>query len=93
MRIKPKSAHNDFKTGFFGKIFFLIGIILLFFYIIERVTLALGLSGYILGILIAFSILFLGIGLLIYFISCQFAKLSKIVDDVENENSSIYKEE
>jgi len=36
--------------------------------------------------IIAFSIMFLGIGFILYFLHCQFAKLAEIADEIENEN-------
>ena len=35
--------------------------------------------------IIAFSIVFLGVGIILYFFHLQFAKLSKIADEIENE--------
>ncbi len=87
MKIKPKSAHNDFKTGFFGKFFFIIGAFLILFIILEKLISLLKIDDNNLGIILAFGILFIGIGLLIYFISCQFNKLSKIAHEVENDES------
>ena len=40
------------------------------------------------GIILAFSILFLGGGLLVYFISRQFLKLKEIADDIEKEEDA-----
>jgi len=93
MKIKLKSAYDDFKTGFCGKIFFISGSLLLFIYIFEKITHIFQFGEHILGIFLAFIILFFGVGLLVFFISCQFAKLSHIANDVENENSSLYPKE
>ena len=79
------SVYNDFKTSFFYKIFLIIGFILLIFYGIQHVVPLVDVSEHILGIVLAFSILFLGIGFLIYFLSRQFAKLARIADEIENE--------
>ena len=85
----PKSPHEySSKTGVLYKLFLLIGIILLIFYGIQQVTPLVRVSEHILGIVLAFSILFLGGGFLIYFLSCQFAKLAKIVDEIENEEDT-----
>ena len=82
----PKSPHEySSKMGFLYKLFLLIGLILIIFYGVQQVTPLVGVSEHILGIVLAFSILFLGGGFLIYFLSCQFAKLAKIVDEIENE--------
>jgi hypothetical protein len=35
--------------------------------------------------IIAFSIVFLGVGFILYFFHLQFVKLSKIADEIENE--------
>ena len=83
---KPKSPHEyHSKTGFLYKLFLLIGLILLIFYVVQHIISLIEVSEHILGIVLAFSILFLGGGFLIYFLSCQFAKLAKIVDEIENE--------
>jgi len=83
---RPKSPHEySSKTGVLYKLFLLIGLILLIFYGVQHIILLVEVSEHILGIVLAFSILFLGGGFLIYFLSCQFAKLAKIVDEIENE--------
>jgi uncharacterized membrane protein len=38
------------------------------------------------GVILAFAILFLGLGMLIYFISLQFAKLAKIAEEIEKQD-------
>lgn len=38
--------------------------------------------------IIAFSIVFLGVGIILYFFHIQFAKLSKIADEIENEEET-----
>jgi len=86
---KPKSPHEySSKTGFLYKPFLLIGLILLIFYGVQHIIPLVEVNEHILGIVLAFSILFLGGGFLIYFLSCQFAKLAKIVDEIENEEDT-----
>ncbi|HIG99305.1 MAG TPA: hypothetical protein HA258_01875 [Thermoplasmata archaeon] len=87
------SAHNDLKTGFFSKLFLLLGGILLILYIIELVANPLNLNEDLNGTILAFSILCIGLGLISYFFSCQFSKLSKIAEEIENDESLIDTEE
>ena len=87
------SAHNDLKTGFFCKFFLILGCIFIFLYVVEIVAHLLNLSDDTTGTILAFSILFVGLGLISYFFSCQFAKLSKIAEEVENDESLMDLEE
>ena len=87
------SAHNDLKTGFFCKFFLILGCILLSIYLVETLLHPVGLSEGVIGTILAFAILSLGLGLILYFFSCQFAKLSKIAEEVENDESLVDKEE
>jgi hypothetical protein len=87
------SAHNDLKTGFFCKFFLILGCIFIVLYVVEIVAHPLNLSNDMTGTILAFSILFVGLGLISYFFSCQFAKLSKIAEEVENDESLIDTEE
>ena len=87
------SAHNDLKTGFFCKFFLALGCILIILYLVETLLHPVGLSDSVTGTILAFAILSLGFGLILYFFSCQFAKLSKIAEEVENDESLIDKEE
>ena len=84
LKVRLKSAHNDFKTGIICKISFILGIILFLIYLIDKITSIFNFDDNLLGIIIAFVILFFGVGLLLFFISCQFSKLSKIADEIEN---------
>ena len=81
------SAHSDMKTGFLFKLFLILGCIFVILYIVEVVAHPLNLSDDSTGTILAFTILFIGLGLILYFFSCQFAKLSKIADEVENDES------
>ncbi len=87
------SAHSDFKTGFLCKIFLIIGCILFIVYAVEAGVHPLQLNEDTVGTILAFSILFLGLGLISYFFSCQFAKLSKIAEEIENDESLLEEDE
>ncbi len=87
------SAHNELKTGFFCKFFLILGCILIILYVVEIAAHPLNLSNDTTGTILAFSILFVGLGLISYFFSCQFAKLSKIAEEVENDESLMDLEE
>ena len=80
------SVYSDFKTGFFCKFFVIIGAILLIFYILQKAISLLDISENTLGIILAFAILSLGLGFILYFLSCQFAKLAKIAEEIEKED-------
>jgi len=82
------SVYSDFKTGFFCKFFLLLGLILLIFYVIQWIIPLIAINENILGIILAFSILFLGMGIIAYFFNCQFAKLAEIAEEVEHGNES-----
>ena len=91
------SAQDDFKTGFFCKVTLFFGVILfLIFFFTKLSALIIGKNstGFAKQIydfsltslpntILAFSILLLGIGLILYFFHCQFAKLAKIADEIE----------
>ena len=79
------SVYSDLKTSFLCKLFFIIGAILLTFYIIQNTFPLVEIGESILGSILAFIILFFGIGFLLFFISCQFSKLAKIAEEIENQ--------
>ena len=79
------STKNDFKTGLLYKMFLMIGIILLIFYILQHTFNLVNNMENIAGIALAFSILFIGGGLLLGFFSHLFSKLAKITDEIEKE--------
>ncbi|HUS98736.1 MAG TPA: hypothetical protein VMY59_00255 [Candidatus Thermoplasmatota archaeon] len=87
------SAHNDLKTGFFCRFSLIVGCIIFIIYLVETLLHPFGFNDDTIGALLAFAILFLGLGLILYFFSCQFAKLSKIAQEVENDASLMDKEE
>ena len=99
---KRFSTHNDFRTGYFCKLSLFLGIVLLIFYVFLKVIslvmdqnntgflqsfYELSQSG-VADSIIAFSIVFLGVGIILYFFHIQFAKLSKIADEIENEEET-----
>lgn len=87
------SAHSDFKTGFLCKFFLLVGCVLFIVYAVESGAHPLQLNEDTVGTILAFSILSLGLGLISYFFSCQFAKLSKIAEEIENDESLLEEDE
>jgi hypothetical protein len=87
------SAHNDLKTGFFCKFFLVLGCTLFIIYAVEILSHLIGLNDGVTGTILAFAILCLGLGLILYFFSCQFTKLSKIAEEVEQDESLVDEEE
>jgi len=98
LKKKYHSVYDDFKTGFFCKFSLFLGFGLLIVYVFLKVSSLLinqndtgffrliydgANSGYA-DSLIAFSILLIGVGFILYFLHCQFAKLAKIADEIEN---------
>ncbi len=97
------SIHSDFKTGILCKISFFIGLILLIIFIFLKIVSFIAgseSSGFFeqiynfsqtssINTILAFSILLIGASVILYFFSCQFAKLSKIAEDLENEEDNI----
>jgi len=92
------SAYDDFRTGFFCKLSLFLGFFLLIVYVFLKISSLLinqndtsflrliydiSKSGYA-DSLIAFSILLIGVGFILYFLHYQFAKLAKIADEIEN---------
>ena len=92
------SANNDFKTGFLCKFTLFLGIILLIIFISLKafsVIIGYGSSGFFGQLyeftqttypnsILAFSMIFLFVGIVLYFFNCQFAKLAKIAEEIEN---------
>ena len=92
------SAHEDFKSGFLCRFTFIFGIFLLIIFIFLRVSsliIGAGSSGF-LGQLydfsqttypnsiLAFSMILIFVGIVLYFFNCQLSKLAKIADEIEN---------
>jgi len=100
VKIKYFSVYNDFRTGLFCKISFILGFILLIVYAIIKIIFFVSdenSSGFIKTIydfsqnsqsdaIIAFSLLFFALGVILLFFHYQFAKLAKIAEDIENSN-------
>ena len=82
------SVYSDLKTGFFCKFFVILGAILLIFYILQRAIFFVDIGEGILETILAFAILSLGLGFILYFLSRQFAKLAEIAKEIENEDSA-----
>ena len=92
------SAYHDFNTGIFCKISIFFGIILLIFYVFIKISANFfnndsnGLTQNIYNFsqsaqadsIIAFSVLLLAVGVILYFFHCQFGKLAKIAEEIEN---------
>ena len=95
---KRFSAHDDFKTGFFFKLSFIIGVALLIIYLAIKATSFLisdKSSGFLKELynfsissqsetILALSILLIALSIIIYAFNFQLCKLSKIADDIEN---------
>ena len=91
-------AGHDFKTGILCKLCLFFGIIFLSLFIflkIFSVVLTSDSSGFSLELyniststvpdsLGAFATIFIGVGIILYFFQCQFAKLAAIADEIEN---------
>jgi len=75
------------RTGFFSRFFIILGIVLLVFFFVETFLRPLGLSEDVTGALLAFAILCIGLGALLYFFVVQFAKLSAIAEEIESDES------
>jgi len=92
-RVRVHSAHSDMKTGFFCRFFLVLGLILLAVYLLESFLHLAGLPEGVTGALLAFAILCIGLGALLYFFACQFAKLSAIAEEIEADESLSEEEE
>ena len=87
VRQRVHSVHSDMKTGFFCKFFIVLGVVLLLVYLVETFLRPIGLSNAVTGAMLAFAILSIGLGLLLYFFVLQFAKLSAIAEEIEADES------
>lgn len=84
MNKKQISIKSGIKLGFFSKLLLTVGILLIVATIILYYFPLLEDGKDIAGVLFAFSILSIGISVIFYFISSQFAKLAEIAEEVEN---------
>ena len=87
VRQRVHSAHSDMKTGFFCKFFIVLGVVLLLVYLVEAFLHPIGLTDAVTGTLLAFAILCIGLGVILYFFVTQFAKLSEIAEEIETDES------
>jgi len=89
------SYKSGLKTFFLSKILLIIGVVLAFLYIFIYILDVLNLenansvfyyltSSKISEIILAFSILSIGLGIIVYFFYTQFKKLSDIAEDIES---------
>ena len=96
---KYHSAHYDFKTGFFYKFTLFLGVVLLAIYLLAKLiaTTIGNQDAHIIRaiyefsqsnsaeVVFAFSLILIAIGFMSYFLHCQFAKLAKIVEEIEKD--------
>jgi len=96
---KYYSARYDFKTGFFYKFILFLGVALLAIYLLAKlIAITIGnQDAYIIRAVyefsqsnsaqavLAFSLILIAIGFMLYFLHCQFAKLAKIVEEIEKD--------
>jgi len=97
--------NHNFKTGLLSELFLIIGLILLaffIFFVIISTAFNDGSTGFAKQLydisvstvpesLLSLSLISLAIGVIMYFFSCQFAKLEKIAEEIENNDE--FKEE
>ena len=95
------SAKDDFKTGFFCKLTLFFGLVLFLIYLFTKISAfiigedGIGLAKQIYDFsrtsapnsILAFSIILIGIGVILYFFYYQFAKLAKIADEIEKSEN------
>jgi len=95
------SAQDDFKTGFFSKLTLFFGLVLFIIFLSVKISAlivgadSIGLAKQIYDFsqtsypnsILAFSIIVLGIGAILYFFHCQFAKLARIADEIEKSEN------
>jgi amino acid transporter len=95
---KRFSAYYDFRTGFFYKLSILLGIILIIIYASLKIISTFinqESTGWVKALydfsqssksesIIAFAIILLALGVILYFFHYQFGKLAEIAEEVEN---------
>jgi hypothetical protein len=93
------STQSNFKTGFLCKFTLFLGVFLLIVFLFFKISsfiIGENSSGFLEQIynfaqttypesILAISIIFIAISIIFYFFYCQFTKLAKIADDIENE--------
>jgi uncharacterized membrane protein len=82
IKIHIISLYKRSKTCFWGKTFFMIGCFLFIIFLLLSIVSTYRNES---GIILAFSILFFGVGGILYFFHMQFAKLEKIAQELEQE--------
>ena len=82
--IIPDSKQKANPTGI---LLLMLGLLFLIIYILDSLTHLIGLSESTLGIFLAFIIIFLGVGLILYFFNILFRKLANIADEIEQEGN------
>ena len=87
LRKRNVSVYSDFKTGFLCKLFLFLGFVFLVFLIVQNFTSIITIDENTVGVIIGFTVLFCGLGFITYFLSCQFVKLAKIAEEIENEDT------
>ena len=94
------SAYYDFRTGFFYKLSILLGIILIIIYASLKIISTFikeESTGWVKALydfsqsskseaIIAFAIILLAVGIILYFFHYQFSKLAKIAEEIENSD-------
>ncbi len=107
IRKKHVPMPNDFRTGFFSRLFFVVAFILLLLVLciasigIFFSSVTIGIIGFIVGLyhssildtLLAFLIITIGIGGILYFFNRQFAKLDEIAKELNEETDTQNEEE
>jgi len=83
---KKISVYSDLKTGLFSKLFLILGFFLIIFYFLQKTIGLIDVDVNIIESILAFSIIFIGVGIISFLISYQFSKLAKIADEIEKEN-------
>jgi len=96
------SAQDDFKTGSLCKVTLFLGFSLLIIFLFSKISALIidknspGLAKQIYDFsqtsypnsILAFSIILIGIGAILYFFHCQFTKLAKIAEEIEKSENS-----
>lgn len=95
---KYYSAHHDFKTGFLCKFTLFLGAVLIIIYLLTKLIAIVGNKDISIieaiyefsqsnaaGAALAFGVILIAVGIMLYFLHCQFVKLAKIADEVEKE--------
>jgi len=97
------STKHDFKTGFYFKLSLFLGLFLLFIFIILKISSLLvdkNSTGFLKSLykisqgtitdsIGAFSLIFIAVGIIIYFLYSQFVKLDEIAKEIEEDTKDI----